>query len=304
MNPNPILKRLGLTDTDRVVIFHADDIGMCHAALAAYEEMVDFGLLSSAAVMVPCPWFVQTAAWCRANQARYPHLDMGVHLTLTCEWTGYRWGPLSTRASESGLLDDEGYFPRGTKQVQETATAAAVQAESQAQLDRALAAGIDVTHIDSHMGASFHPKFLAAYVQMALQAAIPALLLRSSAAQLQQMGLAEEMAVTLAKQAIALETQGFPMLDAVKALPLNQPENRLDTAKAILAELPPGVSYVIVHPSKDTPELRAITESWPSRVADYELFTSEAFRRAVAASGIHVVGWRALRTLMQTPAGA
>ena len=268
MNPNPILKRLGLTDTDRAVIFHADDIGMCHASLAAYAEMVDFGLLSSAAVMVPCPWFLQTATYCSANQARYPHLDMGVHLTLTSEGAGYRWGPLSTRASESGLLDDEGYFPRTTQQVQEKATPAAVRMESQAQLDRALAAGIDVTHIDSHMGASFHPKFLTDYVQMAQQAAIPALILRSTIAQLQQRwGMTEEMAVTAARRITALEEQGFPTLDVVTALPLEPAavplENRLETAKATLAKLPSGVSYFIVHPSKDTPELRAITSNWP-----------------------------------------
>ena len=308
MNPNPLLKRLGLADTDRIVIFHADDIGMCHASLAAYEEMIDFGLLSSASTMVPCPWFSQTAAWCRENQDRYPHLDMGVHLTLTCEWTGFRWGPLSTRATESGLLDEDGYFPRTTQQVQEAASPGAARTESQMQLERALAAGIDVTHIDSHMGASFHFKFLLDYIQMAQQAMLPALIMRSTVDELRQnWGLTQETAAMVVGQLAMLEEQGFPTVDMITALPLGPSEeqltNRLETAKAVLAELPPGVSYFIVHPSKDTPELRAITSSWPSRVADYELFVNEAFRQHVAASGIHVIGWRQVRALMRTMQG-
>ncbi len=76
---------------------------------------MDFGLISSAAVMVPCPWFPQTADYCR----KHPEVDMGVHLTLNSEWDGYRWGPISTQNTESGLLDDEGYFYRRQPPVQE-----------------------------------------------------------------------------------------------------------------------------------------------------------------------------------------
>src|SRR4051812_42569067 len=103
---NPALKKLGFDANDRVVIFHADDIGMSQAANAALPDLLDFGLLSSAAVMVPCPWFPQAAAFCRDH----PEVDMGVHLTLNCEWEAFRWGPISTRDQESGMLDVQGYF--------------------------------------------------------------------------------------------------------------------------------------------------------------------------------------------------
>ena len=77
---NAALKKLGFDERDRVLIFHADAIGMCHATLPALANLLDFGLVSSAAVMVPCPWFPQTAAFCR----EHPNVDMGVHLTLNC----------------------------------------------------------------------------------------------------------------------------------------------------------------------------------------------------------------------------
>ena len=108
MLPNPVLKKLGFGDCDRLVIIHADDIGMCQASLAAYGDLVEFGLVSAASTMVPCSWFAATAQFCR----EYPGagVDMGVHVTLTSEYDGYRWGPVSTRDPASGLLDQAGAF--------------------------------------------------------------------------------------------------------------------------------------------------------------------------------------------------
>ena len=93
MQPNPVLKKLGFSPGDRVVIIHTDDIGLCQATVDAFADLFDFGLISSGAMMVPCPWFFEAAAFARTH----PAADLGVHLTLTCEYERYRWGPLSTR---------------------------------------------------------------------------------------------------------------------------------------------------------------------------------------------------------------
>jgi predicted glycoside hydrolase/deacetylase ChbG (UPF0249 family) len=106
MNQNPLLKKLGYSDTDRLVIIHTDDIGMCQASVQAFKDLWTFGTISSGAVMVPCPWFPATAQMCREN----PEMDMGVHATLNAEWESYRWGPVSTRDQLSGLMDADGYF--------------------------------------------------------------------------------------------------------------------------------------------------------------------------------------------------
>src|SRR5919108_2899480 len=128
MPMNPALKQLGFDAHDRVVIVHADDIGMCHATLPAIAELLEFGLVSSAAVMAPCPWFPQAAAFCRAH----PAVDMGVHLTLNCEWEACRWGPISTRDPASGLLDAHGYFHAWPAATWQQAHPAAVATEIQA----------------------------------------------------------------------------------------------------------------------------------------------------------------------------
>jgi chitin disaccharide deacetylase len=145
MTQNPALRALGFAAQDRVVIVHADDVGMCGATIDAFFELVADGLTSAGSVMVPCPWFPDVATRCRART----DLDLGVHLTLTSEWDGYRWGPISSRNPASGLLDEEGYFYRNQNQWGTIDTEAA-RCEITAQVDRAEAAGIDVTHVDTH----------------------------------------------------------------------------------------------------------------------------------------------------------
>ena len=162
MHNNALLRKLGFDAQDRVVIIHADDIGMCQATLSAFADLVDVGLVSSGSVMVPCPWFPEAATWCR----NHPAVDVGVHLTLTCEWNGYRWGPLSTRDPASGLLDEEGHFHRRRQSLWQQASPHAVRVEMQAQVERARKAGLDLTHLDCHMFAAMEERFMPHYIRL------------------------------------------------------------------------------------------------------------------------------------------
>jgi len=296
MNVNPVLRKLGFADSDRVVIIHTDDIGMCQASVAAFADLVDLGLISSGATMVPCSWFPQLAAYCR----QHPQADMGVHLTLTSEWAGYRWGPISTRDPASGLIDPEGYFYRTAAEVQARANGEAVAVELQAQVERALAAGIDPTHLDTHMGAIAHPNLIPIYTQLAMEYRLPAMILRLDEAGYRQLGLTPEAAAFAAQFIGQLEEAGVPLLDRATGLSLDRPEHRLEQAKQALAALPPGITHFVIHPAHDTPELRAITPDWPSRVADYQAFCSEELRAFIGNAGLQVIGYRPLRDLIRS----
>ena len=297
MQPNPVLKKLGFADDDRVVIIHTDDIGMCQASIAAFADLWEFGLISSGATMVPCPWFPEAAAFCRDH----PEVDMGVHLTLTSEWQTYRWGPISTRDPASGLMDDEGFFPRTSEGIQATGDPDAVQVEIEAQIQRARAAGIDPTHADTHMGSVAHAKFITPYVQTALGNRLPPMLFRLDEAGWQAVGLDAYTASFAAQLMTQLEADGTPLLDHLIGLDLDrvtEVKARIAYAKEVLGGLEPGVTHFIIHPSKDTPELRAITPDWQCRVADYGAFGSDELRKWVAESGLQVIGYRALKELM------
>jgi len=297
MQPNPLLQKLGLTRHDRAVILHADDVGMCQASLAAYAELLEAGLISAASTMVPCPWFPATAALCRGRPT--DQVDMGVHVTLTSEWEGYRWGPISSCGASSGLIDEAGYLHATSAAVQEKADPAAVRREIEAQVERALAAGIDVTHLDTHMGSVLHPRLVDTYVQVALQRRIPPLLMRLDEAGFREMGVDRDSAALFAQMMRVLEAQGLPLMDHLRLMSLDEPADRVEQVKHVLQALPAGISYLIVHPARDTPELRAIAPDWRCRVADLYAFTCDALRAFVEQSGIHVIGWRVLRTLMQ-----
>lgn len=258
-------------------------------------ELLGYGTLSSAAVMVPCPWFPAVGALARAHGGG--GLDLGVHLTHTSEWQSYRWRPISTTDPASGLLDDEGYFHRLAAPFQEGAKTGAAALEMRAQVERALAAGIDVTHIDSHMLALFHPRFLPAYLELANTYRVPALMFRTAAAE----AVAERyrMGPGFVEFVASLEDRGFPLFDHLHVMSLSESGGRMEAAVRALEELPPGLSYFVVHPAQDTPELRAMAPDWRCRVADLALFTHPAWQKAVDAAGVHVVGFREIRETMR-----
>jgi predicted glycoside hydrolase/deacetylase ChbG (UPF0249 family) len=299
MTPNPFLKKLGFADTDRLVIIHTDDIGMCHAALQAFQDLWAFGTISSAAVMVPCPWFPATARACRAN----PEIDMGVHATLNAEWEAYRWGPVSTRDPASGLLDPDGYFHQWHQAVYDNAKPQAVEAEVNAQIERALAAGIDVTHLDSHMGTIMNPLFIQSYVQAAATRLLPNMLPRLAAPGAEMLGISPAEMQAYAPVVQQLENMGLPMVDSILAMPLDEPDGKkqMEFAKDLLGNLPVGITHFILHPSIDTAELRAIAPDWESRVSNYNTFMSDDLKKFIESQDIKLIGYRLIREAMRQP---
>ena len=142
-NQKTLAERLGYRADDRLLVVNCDDLGVSHAAnVATFDAMVD-GVATSATLMVPCPHAREAAAM-------FDGLAVGVHLTLTSEYPSYRWGSLTGRAS---LHDDDGYFPRTTVAAMARVEEKDMRAECRAQIDQALAWGIDVTHLDAHMHA-------------------------------------------------------------------------------------------------------------------------------------------------------
>jgi predicted glycoside hydrolase/deacetylase ChbG (UPF0249 family) len=299
---NPVLSRLGFAAGDRVAILHADDVGMCPATVPAFAELIAAGAISSGSLMAPCPSFPEAAAFCRAR----PQADAGVHLTLNSEWETDRWRPLSPAPPESGLRDGEGCFPRQREAVGEgtdpVAVLAAVAAELAAQLDRALAAGVDVTHLDAHMFSALQPRLLPAYLALARRRRLPALVWRPGPAMPR---MPEGNATAAAVEAWAAE--GFPVADHVAFLPLgasagwtsDRPadwrEARWAEAKAVFDAFPPGLTHFLIHPARDEPPLRVLARDWRARVADYELFRGGRPRDYLRERGVTVIGYRELR---------
>jgi predicted glycoside hydrolase/deacetylase ChbG (UPF0249 family) len=295
MNPNPLLKKLGYSDTDRLVIIHTDDIGMCQASVQAFKDLWAFGTITSGAVMVPCPWFPATAQMCREN----PEMDMGVHATLNAEWENYRWGPVSTRDQLSGLMDADGYFHQWHPAVYQNAKPEAVAVEVNAQIEKALAAGIDVTHVDSHMGTIMNSRFIQSYIQAAASRQLPNMLPRTNAKGIEMMGVSDEELIMYEPIMAQLESMGIPMLEGIVSMPLEHGDDHVGVAKKLFGELPVGITHFILHPSIDTPELRAICPDWPARVANYNAFMSDDLKKFIEQEDFKLIGYRQIRNAMR-----
>src|SRR5215213_5530892 len=192
-------------------------------------------------------WFPAVVQMCKEN----PDMDMGVHATLNAEWESFRWGPISTTESSSGLIDDAGYFHQWHPAVYANARPEAVDVEVNAQVERALAAGIDVTHVDSHMGTILHPNFIESYIQAATKRALPSLLPTLDAVGWNVMAN-EEQKDAYAPIVEKLESMGVPMLDGILGMPLEHDNDHIGVAKQLFGEAPVGITHFIFHPSIDT----------------------------------------------------
>jgi len=158
---------------ERRLIIHADDLGMSHAVNRATFEALEHGWVTSASILVPCPWFPEVAAWAKKHQ----DADLGIHLAVNSEWTGFRWGPLSGRGAVPSLLDDQGYMALLEEGVVQRARPDEVEKELRAQIDFARRAGVNITHLDSHMATLFRtPELFAVYRKLADSYRLPQLI--------------------------------------------------------------------------------------------------------------------------------
>ena len=146
-----VAERLGHPRGAKLLILHADDLGVAHSENAASFDALDKGNVNSASIMIPTPWVTEVAEYAK----KHPDADLGLHLTLTSEWETYRWGSTAPRDQVPSLHDADGTLPRGTRTVATRAKLDEVERELRAQIDRAYAIGIKPTHVDSHMGALF-----------------------------------------------------------------------------------------------------------------------------------------------------
>ena len=280
-----VAERLGLPPDAKLLILHADDLGVAHSVNAASLDALDTGAISSASIMIPTPWVTEVAAYAR----QHPNADLGLHLTLTSEWLTYRWGSVESKDKVPSLLDSTGTFPNEVAPVAAKARPAEIERELRAQVERALALGIRPTHLDSHMGALFTtPEIIATYVKVAHDYRLPFLALKSGSF---------PPPMPLAPNDIALD-----------AVIIAGPEVPRDQWKAFylnaIANLKPGLTEIIVHLGHDDAELQAVTvdhepygSAWRQR--DYDVVTSPEFKKALQDHKVTLVTWRQLQKLTQ-----
>ena len=273
--PN-LAQRLGYGADAKLVIINADDLGSCHSANVGVFECLATGTVTSATLMVPCPW-------AREASSRYRGEDIGVHLTVNAEYELYRWGPITYAPS---LLGGDGGFPRTVEDVWDHADLDEVRRECRAQIERAILWGFDVSHLDAHMGTlQLRPEFFDVYLGLALEFGLP----------LRMVSAAMERYVGFPARAVAAE-EGAVFTDHFRLVP---GVGSRQIFERDLATLRPGVTELFLHPAVDSAELRSLaTDDWPARVDDHRMICDEDWvRRSLDEAGATLIGYRPLRDL-------
>lgn len=283
-----LAERLGYKASDRLLIINGDDTGMCHSANEATIECLETGLMTSATIMVPCPWFYEIATYAKAH----PEKDFGLHLCHTSEWKHYRWGPIAPREQVPGLIDPTGCLWPEVEEVYAKSNPEEAFIEARAQIRKALAAGIDVTHIDSHMGTlQYDPRYMEAYLKLAREFDLPVRMAsQSTLEKFRQPALRAKFS----EQGIL-----FPDFFVFDELPQESADVKGFWLK-IVSGLKPGVTELYIHAAKPTEELKAITGSWRTRSQEFETFAHDPeMRKLIADQGIIRIGYRPLRDLQR-----
>jgi predicted glycoside hydrolase/deacetylase ChbG (UPF0249 family) len=264
-----------------LLIVACDDLGLSYSSNLGVYEALRSGMATTAGLMVPCPWAREAAS-------RYRGEDVGVHLTLNCEFDVYRWGPITQAPS---LLDGDGGFPRTLDDLWDHADLDEVRRECRAQIERAILWGFDVSHLSSHLGAlEFRPEFFDIALELAGEFELP---LRLSAA-------------------TAERGVGFPFRQLAAEEGVTSPDDlvrsRVRSGRAafdrLLGEVRPGVTEIVFRPAVDTGELRALAPDWASRVEDLDVVTGGRSAAALAERArVTLIGYRQLRELQRDTTG-
>ena len=282
-----VQEKLGYPADARLLIIHADDLGMNHSVNRATLAALENHWITSSSILVPCPWFPEVADWAKAH----PDADLGIHLALNSEWTHLRWGPISSRDKVPTLLDKDGYFPLLETDVVHAKPKEA-DSELRAQIEHAKAAGVPLSHFDTHMTALMQQKdLLQVYQKLGRDYKLPILLDRSGSRKLPEGGTVNPEQALI--DSIIEINPGVP------------PEKWADWYEQTLAALKPGVYEMIVHLAYDDDEMRGTTWDHPDwgsawRQHDVDMVQSKEFRNFLADQKFVLVTWKDLGKALNT----
>ncbi len=281
-----IAESLGYPPDSKLLIIHADDLAVAHSEDAASFDALDKHAVTSASIMVPCPWLTEVAAYAKDH----PDADLGLHLTLTSEWKTYRWGPIESKDKVPSLLDPSGYLWPETDQASRNLKPEEVDREIRAQIEHAMAMGIHPTHLDSHMGVLFsRPELFAVYVKVAREYKLPFLAVRPPQAP---------------KELLSMLSDKDPILDSIiMADPKIDAANWKSFYLNAIKNLKTGVTEIIVHLGHDDAELQSVMVDHPDygaawRQRDYDVITSPEFKKALQDNHVVLIKWQDLKKLL------
>lgn len=281
-----LAQKLGFSKDAKLLIIHADDAGLSHSENMATIQSLENGIVNSYSIMVPCPWFYEMALFAKSN----PQFDNGIHLTLTCEWENYKFGPVLPIKEVPSLVDENGHFYKKREQLRNNASAADVKKELQAQIEKAIRFGLKPTHIDSHMysvGAS--PEFFDIYRDLGKKYKLPLMI---SGQLMEMVGLNPNLNIN--EGDLTIKKAHYGIFEYFESGKLS------DYYSTFFKDVVSGLNIVLIHPAFDDNEMKGITVNHPNfgaewRQIDFESFTNQNNKAKLKEHSIELITWNDIR---------
>ena len=259
-----------IAQTEKIpLLFRLDDIGMCHSVNMAAKEVLETRMPVSMSVMVPCPWFTEAVEILK----QYPHVSVGIHLTLNSEWKNYRWGPVAGVTMVPSLVDSLGhFFPSRSKLFANNPKLEEIETELRSQIEKALKAGLQIDYLDYHMGAAVQTPQTRAIVEK----------------------LAAEYGLAISRYFDEVDVEGGYSAPVA---------NKLDTMLKKVSNLQPGgTKLFVVHIGLDGPEMSAMEDLNPSgpkdmsrhRQAELRALLAPSFQQLINIDKFWIINYRML----------
>jgi len=276
-----IAERLGYDKNAKLLIIHADDLGDAHAQNRASIEAMEQGVVSSASIMMPCPWISEIITYAKGLKTQP---DFGLHLTLTSEWKYYKWGPVKSVDPSTGLVDQNGYFHDNCEALIDVPLSV-IRAELEAQIALAFAMGLKPTHFDSHMRCLFdlRPEIFGLYVELGRKYHVPVM-------------LGKEFLSSQSAHAQYVKPGDIVADQLMSASPEDFKNGMSGYYTKLFKNLAPGLNVLLIHTAFDDVEMQAICVDHPDwgsawRQDDYNFFTSRKAKKLLEQNDIKVITW-------------
>ncbi len=290
MNENRNLsEKLGFSKDSKLLIIHADDAGLSSAENKATIESLEKGSVNSYSIMVNCPWFYQITQFANQN----PRYDYGIHLTLTCEWQSFKFGPVLSVKEVPSLVDKNGFFYKSRKELLEQADLKEVKLELCAQIDRALHFGLFPSHLDSHMySLGISDDFLRIYHELGEKYKLPIMLNNNL---IKEISGLDQFFIDTTRNALV----DHVILGNYEAFKKGRLSNFYEES---LENLKKGFNLILIHPAYNLSEMKTITENHPNfgsewRQIDLDFFTSKKCKEIIAKNNIQLITWGDIKNL-------
>ena len=281
-----LAEKLGHSANDKLLIIHADDLGLARSVNKATFDALEKGGVNSASIMANCKHLNEVKKYAENK----PGIDFGVHLTVTNEWKNYRWKSIMPINESQSLVNEVGEFHVGIKKFVLRADPGELKKELQAQINKIKKLGIKPTHIDSHEGALFFKKdHFRVYLEIGEKNKLPVFVPKGVDAHFNKSFPKPKNVVVIRN--LYMARKGLKRSDWMAFY--------LNTIK----RLEPGLSQLIVHLGYDDNEMKEISVNHPDygakwRQLDHEAVTSVDFRSALVKNNVKLVSWGEIKKVL------